>query len=92
MTENLNIAPLQRFSFSKKAKYLKILSGNEILISIMGHNSVTNLRKMPANNPSLDLVSINSYIKFGQKLSICSQIIERKQKTDINQGLTVCYK
>ena len=58
----------------------------------MGHSSVTNLRKMTAYNPSLDLVSINSYIKFGQKLSICSQNIERKQKNDINQGPSVCYK
>ena len=58
----------------------------------MGHSSVTNLRKMTANNPSLDLVSINSYIKFGQILSICSQNIERKQKTNINQGPSVCYK
>ena len=40
---------------------LKILSGNEILTSIKGHNSVTNLRKMTANNPNLDIVNINSY-------------------------------
>ena len=34
---------------------------NVILTSIKGHNSVTNLRKMIANNRNLDLVSINSY-------------------------------
>ena len=33
---------------------------------------------MVANNPKVDLVSINSYIKFGQKLSTSSQDIERK--------------
>ena len=27
-----------------------------------GHNSVTNLQKMTANNPNLDLVNINFYI------------------------------
>ena len=30
---------------------LKILSGNEILISKPGHTSVTNLRKMTGNSP-----------------------------------------
>ena len=34
---------------------------------------------MTANNPNIDLVSINSYIKFGQNLSICSEDIELKQ-------------
>ena len=46
--------------------------------SIKGYNSVTNLRKMTANNLNVDIASINSYIKFGQNLSICSQDIERK--------------
>ena len=45
----------------------------------MDHNSLTNLRKMTANNPKVDLVSLNSYTKFGQNLSICSQDIEQKQ-------------
>ena len=35
---------------------------------------------MTGNNPNVDLVSINSYIKFGQNLFISSQDIERKQK------------
>ena len=39
---------------------LKILSGNEILKSIKGHNSVTNLQKMTGNNPNLDLGNINA--------------------------------
>ena len=32
---------------------------------------------MTANNPNVDLVSINSYIKLGQNMSICSQDIEQ---------------
>ena len=57
---------------------LKILSGNEILTSITGYNSVINVRKLTYNNPKLDLVSINAYPKFGQSLSIRSMDIERK--------------
>ena len=34
---------------------------------------------MTANNPNIDLVSINSFIKFSQNQSICSQDIERKR-------------
>ena len=37
---------------------LKILSGNEILPSIKGHNSVANLQKMTLYNPNLDILSI----------------------------------
>ena len=66
---------------------LKILSGNEILTSIKGRNSVKILRKMMANNPKLDLVNVNVHTKFGQILSIGSQDIERKQNSDVNQGL-----
>ena len=64
---------------------LKIISGNEILISIKGHNSVINMQKLTRNNPNLDLVSINA--NFGQIPSIRSQHIEQKQNFDINQGL-----
>ena len=35
---------------------LKILSGNEILTSIKGRNSIKILRKMTGNNPKLDLI------------------------------------
>ena len=66
---------------------LKILSKNKILISIKGCNSVTNLRKKMHNNPNLDLVNINVYTKFGKFQSTCSQDIEQKQNSDINQGL-----
>ena len=40
---------------------LKLLSGNEILTSIKGHNSVANLQKMTLYNPNLDLVIANLY-------------------------------
>ena len=54
---------------------LKILSGNEILGLIKGHNSGINLGKMTCNNPKLDPVNINPYIKFVENMSICSQDI-----------------
>ena len=66
---------------------LKILSGNEILTSIKGRNSVKILRKMTGNNPKLDLVNDDVHTKFGRILSIRSQDIERKQNSDVNQGL-----
>ena len=65
---------------------LEILSGNEILTSIKGRNSVKILRKMMADNPKLDLVNVDVHTKFGQILSIGSQDIERKQNSDVNQG------
>ena len=65
---------------------LKILSGNEILTLIKGHNSVEILRKMTGNNPKLDLVNVDVHTKFGQILSIRSQDIERKRNSDVNQG------
>ena len=46
---------------------VKILSRNEILTSIKGHNSDTNNKSMTDNNPNLDLVNINAYttlVKF----------------------------
>ena len=65
---------------------LKILSRNEILKSIKGRNSVKILRKMMGNNPKLYLVNVDVHTKFGQILSICSQDIERKRNSDVNQG------
>ena len=67
---------------------LNILSGNEILTSIKGRNSVKILRKMTGNNPKLDLdlVNVDVHTKFGQILSIRSQDIERKRNSDVNQG------
>ena len=63
---------------------LKILSGNEILTSIKGRNSVKILRKMTGNNPKLDLVNDDLHTKFGQILYTGSQDIERKQNSDVN--------
>ena len=57
---------------------LKILSGNEILTSFKGHNSVGNVRKMICYNPNLDLLNINAYTNIGKIRSICSQDIEWK--------------
>ena len=66
---------------------LKILSGNEILTSIKGHNSVKILRKMTGNIPKLDLVNVDVHTKFGRILSIRSQDIELKRNTDVNQDI-----
>ena len=65
---------------------LKILSGNEILMSIKGRNSVKILQKMTGNNPKLDLVNVDVHTKFGWILSIRSQDIERKRNSKVNQG------
>ena len=65
---------------------LKLLRGNEILTSINGHKSVTILRKTTGNNSSLDLVIINKFSKFCEILSSCSQDIDRKRNSDVNQG------
>ena len=65
---------------------LKILSGNEILTSIKGRNSVKILQKITSNNPKLDLVNVDVHTKFGRILSMRSQDIERKRNSDVNQG------
>ena len=65
---------------------LKILSGNEILTSIKGRNSVKILRKITGNNPKLDLFNVDVHTKFSRILSIRSQDIERNRNSDINQG------
>ena len=66
---------------------LKILSGNKILMSIKGRYSIKILRKITGNNPKQDLVNVVVHTKYGQILLICSQDIECKQNSDINQGL-----
>ena len=65
---------------------LEILSGNKILTSIRGRNSIKILRKMMGNNPKLDHVNVDVHTKFGQILSIRSRDTERKQNSDVNQG------
>ena len=42
---------------------------------------------MTGNNPKLDFINVDVHTIFGQILSIRSQDIERKQNSDINQGL-----
>ena len=55
-------------------------------MSIKDRNSVKILRKITGNNSKLDNVDVDVHTKFGQLLSICSQDIERKRNSDINQG------
>ena len=47
---------------------------------------------MMCNNPNVDLVNMNAYIKFGEILSICSQDIELKRNYGVNQGPKLWYK
>ena len=65
---------------------LKILSGNEILMSIKGRNSVKILQIITGNNPKLDHVNVDVHTKFGWILSMRSQDIEGKRNSDVNQG------
>ena len=65
---------------------LKILSGNQILTSIKGRNSVANLQNLALYKPNLDIINVNVYTKLTSILYIGSQDIERKQNSDINQG------
>ena len=58
---------------------LKILTGNDILTSIKGNNSVANLRKMTLYNLNLDLINFNVYTKFGLILIIICQDIEQNE-------------
>ena len=43
-------------------------------------------QKMTGNNTGIGLVNMNAYIKFGEILTICSQDIEQKRNSDVNQG------
>ena len=61
------------------------MSGNEVLTSIKGCNSIKILRKMTGNSPKLDHVNVDVYTKFGQILSIHSPDIEQNQNSDVNQ-------
>ena len=46
--------------------------------------------RVMGNNPKLDLVNVDAHKKIGQILTICSQGIEQKQNSDINQGPKLC--
>ena len=41
---------------------------------------------MTRNNPKLDLVNINAYIKFGVTMCNSSQDIKRKRNFGLNEG------
>ena len=56
-----------------------VLKKKEILTSIKGRNSGSNLRKTKIYNSNVDLVNDNVYTKFGLNLSIRSQDIEQNQ-------------
>ena len=71
---------------------LKIWSKNQSLTSIKGRNSVVNLRKKKIYNTNVDLVNDNVYTKFGLILSFCSQDMEQKPNSDVNQGPLLCCK
>ena len=63
-----------------------ILSKNQILTSIKGRNSDSNLRKTTNYNTKVDLVDDNVFTKFGFNRSIRFQDIEQKLNSDVNQG------
>ena len=65
---------------------------NQSLMSIKGHYYVVNLRKTKICITNVDLVNHNVYIKFGLNLSICSQDMEQKPNSDVNQGTLLCCK
>ena len=41
---------------------------------------------MMCTNPNVDLVNMNTYLKFGEILSICSQDIGRKRNSGVKKG------
>ena len=41
---------------------------------------------MTCNNPKLDLVNINAYIKFGENMSCSSEDIEQTRNIGVNKG------
>ena len=41
---------------------------------------------MTCNNPKLDLVNMNAYMKFGENMSVSSQDNEPTQNFAVNQG------
>ena len=66
--------------------FLKTLSKNQILTSIKGRNSITNLRKTMIYDTNIDLVNDNVYKKFGFNRSIRFEDVEQKLNSDVNQG------
>ena len=52
---------------------LKILSGNEILTSIKGRNSIANLLNLTLYNPKLDLINVNVYTNL---VKLCPLVLK----------------
>ena len=74
---------------------LKILSGNKILTSIKGCNSVKILRKMTGNSPKLVLVNVDAHTKFGQILLIVLKILSGNEILTSIKGrnsIKICEK
>ena len=69
------------------------MNGNEILALIKDNNTGRSVRKMIiCNNPKVDIINMNAYIKFAEILSICSQDNQGKQSFGVNQGPKLWYK
>ena len=89
---NLNLDIVRKNAYTKFGEILSICSQdierNKVLTLTKGHYCVINKQKMTANKPKLDLDNMNAYarIKFGEILSICSQDIEPKRNSGVNQG------
>ena len=71
---------------------LKILSKNQILTSIKGRNSVSNLQKTMIYSTNVDLVNDNVYTKIGLNRSFRFQDFEQKLNSTVNQGPLLCCK
>ena len=61
---------------------LQILSGNEILRSIKGRNSVANLRNLKLYNPNLDLINVNMHTKFVKFCPLVLKILSGNENYD----------
>ena len=51
-----------------------------------GVNKGAKFGKMMHNNPKLDLVNMNAYLKLGEMMSFYFQDIEQKLNFGVNQG------
>ena len=78
--------PRKKWTLGHIRTHKHYIGQHAILTSVEGHNSITNWRKITGNNPNL--VNINAHTKFGKILSISSQDIERKQKSELNSDIS----
>ena len=90
ITQPIQLILLSQFRMSEKLNPIttRIVRGSDYSPAF---ELFARLRKtMTGNNPKLYLVNIDAHKKIGQTLSICSQGIEQKQNSDINQGPKLC--